>query len=118
MGIKNPAILWEQLTIGNRQLAGHFVPNSSSRRRWLALPACRAGGISDGYCLCPGTGQRSCGVEASGACCTRPVPDRPRCYIIRMRAVVQRVSRCRVTVERDTVGQIGAGLLVLLGVSK
>jgi D-aminoacyl-tRNA deacylase len=35
-----------------------------------------------------------------------------------MRAVVQRVSRCRVTVERDTVGQIGAGLLVLLGVSK
>ena len=35
-----------------------------------------------------------------------------------MRAVVQRVSRCRVTVERDTVGQSGAGLLVLLGVSK
>ena len=35
-----------------------------------------------------------------------------------MRAVVQRVSRCRVTVENDTVGQIGAGLLVLLGVSK
>jgi D-tyrosyl-tRNA(Tyr) deacylase len=35
-----------------------------------------------------------------------------------MRAVVQRVSRCRVTVEGETVGQIGAGLLVLLGVSK
>src|SRR5262249_11961077 len=35
-----------------------------------------------------------------------------------MRAVVQRVSRCRVTVESDTVGQIGPGLLVLLGVSK
>jgi len=33
-----------------------------------------------------------------------------------MRAVVQRVSRCRVTVNNDTVGQIGAGLLVLLGV--
>lgn len=35
-----------------------------------------------------------------------------------MRAVVQRVSRCRVTVEGSSVGEIGAGLLVLLGVSK
>src|SRR5450432_1040548 len=35
-----------------------------------------------------------------------------------MRAVVQRVSRCRVTVEGSTVGEIGAGLLVLLGVGK
>ena len=35
-----------------------------------------------------------------------------------MRAVVQRVSRCRVTVEDNVVGEIGAGLLVLLGVSK
>jgi D-aminoacyl-tRNA deacylase len=35
-----------------------------------------------------------------------------------MRAVVQRVSRCRVTVDGKTVGEIGAGLLVLLGVSK
>ena len=40
------------------------------------------------------------------------------CYIIRMRAVVQRVSRCRVTVEGNVAGEIGAGLLVLLGVSK
>jgi D-aminoacyl-tRNA deacylase len=40
------------------------------------------------------------------------------CYIIRMRAVVQRVSRCRVTVEGNVVGEIGVGLLVLLGVSK
>ena len=40
------------------------------------------------------------------------------CYIIRMRAVVQRVSRCRVTVEGNVVGEIGPGLLVLLGVSK
>jgi len=40
------------------------------------------------------------------------------CYIIRMRAVVQRVSRCRVTVDAEVVGEIGAGLLVLLGVSK
>ena len=40
------------------------------------------------------------------------------CYIIPMRAVVQRVSRCRVRVEDTTVGEIGAGLLVLLGVSK
>src|SRR6476659_1850015 len=35
-----------------------------------------------------------------------------------MRAVVQRVSRCRVTVEGNVVGEIGPGLLVLLGVSK
>lgn len=35
-----------------------------------------------------------------------------------MRAVVQRVSRCRVTVDGKTVGEIGAGMLVLLGVAK
>ena len=35
-----------------------------------------------------------------------------------MRAVVQRVSRCRVTVEGKSVGEIAAGLLVLLGVKK
>jgi D-tyrosyl-tRNA(Tyr) deacylase len=35
-----------------------------------------------------------------------------------MRAIIQRVSRCRVTVESNVVGEIGAGLLVLLGVSK
>jgi D-tyrosyl-tRNA(Tyr) deacylase len=34
-----------------------------------------------------------------------------------MRAVVERVSRARVTVAGETVGQIGCGLLVLLGVS-
>ena len=35
-----------------------------------------------------------------------------------MRAVVQRVARCRVVVEGGTVGQIGPGLLVMLGVGK
>ena len=35
-----------------------------------------------------------------------------------MRAVVQRVSRARVTVGNDVVGEIGSGLLVLLGVAK
>jgi len=35
-----------------------------------------------------------------------------------MRAAIQRVSRCRVTVDGNVVGEIGAGLLVLLGVSK
>lgn len=35
-----------------------------------------------------------------------------------MRAVVQRVSRCKVTVEGRAVGEIGPGLLVLLGVGK
>jgi D-aminoacyl-tRNA deacylase len=34
-----------------------------------------------------------------------------------MRAVVQRVSRAQVTVNREISGQIGRGLLVLLGVS-
>jgi D-tyrosyl-tRNA(Tyr) deacylase len=35
-----------------------------------------------------------------------------------MRAVVQRVSRARVTVDGATTGEIGAGLLVLLGVAQ
>ncbi len=35
-----------------------------------------------------------------------------------MRAVVQLVSRAAVTVEKNTVGEIGAGLLVLLGVGR
>ncbi len=33
-----------------------------------------------------------------------------------MRAVLQRVSRARVSVDRETIGEIGTGLLVLLGV--
>ena len=35
-----------------------------------------------------------------------------------MRAVVQRVSRAKVTVERRVTGEIGAGLMILLGVGK
>jgi D-tyrosyl-tRNA(Tyr) deacylase len=35
-----------------------------------------------------------------------------------MRAVVQRVSRAQVAVNRDIVGAIGSGLLVLLGVGR
>ena len=35
-----------------------------------------------------------------------------------MRAVVQRVSRARVTVNSETTGEIGLGLLVLLGVGE
>jgi D-tyrosyl-tRNA(Tyr) deacylase len=35
-----------------------------------------------------------------------------------MRAVIQRVSRAKVTVGGETIGQIENGLLVLLGVSK
>ncbi len=35
-----------------------------------------------------------------------------------MRAVVQRVSHARVTVGNDLAGEIGSGLLVLLGVAK
>src|SRR5262245_49926790 len=34
-----------------------------------------------------------------------------------MRAVVQRVSRAKVTVDGKTVGEIGRGLLVLLGIA-
>jgi D-aminoacyl-tRNA deacylase len=35
-----------------------------------------------------------------------------------MRAVVQRVSRAKVTVEGTVTGDIGAGLMILLGVGK
>ncbi|HTZ49008.1 MAG TPA: D-aminoacyl-tRNA deacylase [Verrucomicrobiae bacterium] len=35
-----------------------------------------------------------------------------------MRAVVQRVSRAKVTVEQKITGEIGAGLMILLGVGK
>ncbi|HYL64190.1 MAG TPA: D-aminoacyl-tRNA deacylase, partial [Candidatus Methylomirabilis sp.] len=35
-----------------------------------------------------------------------------------MRAVLQRVSRARVTVEGRLAGEIGAGLLILLGVGR
>ena len=35
-----------------------------------------------------------------------------------MRAVVQRVSRAKVTVNAEVAGEIGPGLLVLLGVAK
>lgn len=35
-----------------------------------------------------------------------------------MRAVLQRVSRARVTVRGQVVGEIGAGLLILLGVGQ
>lgn len=35
-----------------------------------------------------------------------------------MRAVIQRVSRAKVTVENEVIGEIGKGILVLLGVSE
>jgi D-aminoacyl-tRNA deacylase len=35
-----------------------------------------------------------------------------------VRAIVQRVTRARVTVDGETVGEIGSGLLVLLGVHR
>jgi D-tyrosyl-tRNA(Tyr) deacylase len=35
-----------------------------------------------------------------------------------MRAVVQRVTRAKVTVDGETVGEIGNGLVVLLGVAR
>ncbi len=35
-----------------------------------------------------------------------------------MRAVVQRVTRAKVTIKSDTIGEIGNGLAVLLGVAR
>jgi D-aminoacyl-tRNA deacylase len=37
---------------------------------------------------------------------------------VEMRAVIQRVSRARVTVEGRVTGEIGAGFLILLGVGR
>ena len=53
--------------------------------------------------------------NVSWAECRAPTAE---CYIPLMRAVVQRVRRCRVSVDSNTVGQIGTGLLVLLGIAK
>jgi D-tyrosyl-tRNA(Tyr) deacylase len=39
-------------------------------------------------------------------------------FVANMKAVVQRVSRARVTVGGDVVGEIGVGLCVLLGVAR
>ena len=35
-----------------------------------------------------------------------------------MRAVIQRVSRAKVTVDREITGEIGKGILILIGVSR
>src|SRR3954469_22569943 len=45
------------------------------------------------------------------------VKHKTECTLLRMRAVVQRVSRASVTVEGRIVGKIERGLLVLLGVT-
>jgi D-tyrosyl-tRNA(Tyr) deacylase len=35
-----------------------------------------------------------------------------------MRAVIQRVSRAKVSVENETVGEIGGGILILIGIER
>src|SRR5260370_8514267 len=68
--------------------------------------------VRRGWRCLPTTGRR-CGTWCRGS----PRKTR-RGRTGDMRAVVQRVSRASVTVEERITGEIGAGLLVLLGVGR
>src|SRR5205814_7351349 len=58
----------------------------------------------------------------AGKNCTEPVGGLPICWrkscSKKMRAVVQRVSRARVTVEGRVTGEITTGLVILIGVGR
>src|SRR5438876_1011785 len=88
--------------------------------RHCATAAC------EGHGQAHGIQQSSAGHAAENANSRyNSCPSGPRYYTIgpravarTMRAVIQRVSQARVLVDQEVVGQIGRGLLVLLGVAR